>query len=100
MENRKIDVVLVDVGRCGRNERLINPSMWKFMLGSGLIELVVLFILLYAGDKFLPLTDGLLTVEQKEASVEPSQHYTIIFNTFVWLQIFNEFNARKIDRGK
>lgn len=83
---------------CGRSERLINPAMWKFMLGSGLMELVVLFVLLYAGDRFLPLKDGLLSVEQKEASVNPSEHYTMIFNTFVWLQIFNEFNARKIDR--
>lgn len=26
----------------------------------------------------------------------PSEHYTIVFNTFVLMQIFNEFNARKI----
>lgn len=26
----------------------------------------------------------------------PSQHYTIVFNTFVMMQIFNEINARKI----
>ena len=26
----------------------------------------------------------------------PSQHFTIIFNAFVWMQIFNEINARKI----
>lgn len=26
----------------------------------------------------------------------PSEHYTIIFNTFVMMQLFNEINARKI----
>lgn len=26
----------------------------------------------------------------------PSDHYTIVFNTFVLMQIFNEINARKI----
>lgn len=26
----------------------------------------------------------------------PSEHYTIIFNTFVLMQLFNEINARKI----
>lgn len=26
----------------------------------------------------------------------PSEHYTIVFNTFVLMQIFNELNARKI----
>ena len=27
----------------------------------------------------------------------PSRHLTIIFNTFVMMQIFNELNARKIE---
>ena len=26
----------------------------------------------------------------------PSEHYTIVFNTFVMMQLFNEINARKI----
>jgi len=26
----------------------------------------------------------------------PSQHFTVIFNTFVMMTLFNEFNARKI----
>ncbi len=26
----------------------------------------------------------------------PSEHYTIIFNVFVMMQLFNEINARKI----
>lgn len=26
----------------------------------------------------------------------PTEHYTIVFNTFVLMQIFNELNARKI----
>ena len=26
----------------------------------------------------------------------PSEHYTVIFNTFVLMQLFNEINARKI----
>lgn len=26
----------------------------------------------------------------------PSQHFTIIFNSFVMMTLFNEFNARKI----
>lgn len=26
----------------------------------------------------------------------PSEHYTLIFNTFVMMQLFNEINARKI----
>lgn len=29
--------------------------------------------------------------------VGPSRHFTMVFNTFVWLQIFNMINARKIN---
>lgn len=31
-----------------------------------------------------------------EYGSKPSQHFTIIFNTFVMMTLFNEFNARKI----
>lgn len=27
-------------------------------------------------------------------------HYTIVFNTFVFLQVFNEINSRKVDLQK
>lgn len=29
-------------------------------------------------------------------NADPSEHFTIIFNTFVLMQLFNEINARKI----
>ena len=31
-----------------------------------------------------------------DAGFETRTHYTCIFNTFVWLQVFNKLNARKI----
>lgn len=31
-----------------------------------------------------------------EYGAKPSQHFTIIFNTFVMMTLFNEINARKI----
>jgi len=31
---------------------------------------------------------------------ERSQHFTMVFNTFVWMQLFNEINARKIHNEK
>ena len=32
----------------------------------------------------------------REFCREGPQHGTIIFNTFIWMQIFNQFNARKV----
>lgn len=41
-----------------------------------------------AGDKLLDIKSG--------QGKPPSQHFTVIFNTFVMMTLFNEFNARKI----
>lgn len=40
-----------------------------------------------------------LTLSVRNAPIEapPSEHYTVVFNTFVLMQIFNEFNARNIN---
>ena len=43
----------------------------------------------FSGEKFLDIDTGI-------GSAEPSQHFTIIFNTFVMMTLFNEINARKI----
>lgn len=48
--------------------------------------------LLFPGDKLLDIDSG------RYASIRdpPSKHFTIIFNTFVMMTLFNEINARKI----
>lgn len=44
------------------------------------------------GDRMLNIPSG----RGQQLSSEPSQHFTIIFNTFVMMTLFNEINARKI----
>ena len=44
------------------------------------------------GHKFFDIDSGL----HAEIHDPPSQHFTIIFNTFVMMTLFNEINARKI----
>ncbi|KAF3823192.1 hypothetical protein GH733_010628 [Mirounga leonina] len=61
----------------GRNKPLISRTMMKNILGHAVYQLTVIFFL-------APLHSP------------PSQHYTIIFNTFVLMQLFNEINSRKI----
>ena len=73
----------------GRTERIINNIMWKHILGHALWQLGVLLALLYAAY-LIPWTTGTLILRS-------TVHYTIVFNSFVWMQIFNEFNARSID---
>lgn len=76
----------------GRNKSLISRQMWLFMLGHSAYQLTVLFILLYAGADLLNIDDG----RNRDLRATPGDHFTVIFNTFVFMQLFNEINARKI----
>lgn len=44
------------------------------------------------GEKFFDIDSG----RNAPLHAPPSEHYTIVFNTFVLMQLFNELNARKI----
>ncbi|XP_048467777.1 plasma membrane calcium-transporting ATPase 1-like [Rhincodon typus] len=76
----------------GRNKPLISRTMMKNILGHGVYQLTIIFTLLFAGEKFFDIDSGRNTPLHAPAS----EHYTIVFNTFVMMQLFNEINARKI----
>ncbi|KAK7927668.1 Calcium-transporting ATPase 2 [Apiospora marii] len=62
---------------------LITVNMWKMIIGQAVFQLTATLILHYAGRQILSYPD--LEVD------------TMVFNTFVWMQIFNEFNNRRLD---
>ena len=68
---------------------LITTNMWKMIIGQAIYQLIVTFVLYFAGSSILGYakSDTLLQTELD----------TIVFNTFVWMQIFNEFNNRRLD---
>ncbi|XP_026097945.1 plasma membrane calcium-transporting ATPase 3b isoform X2 [Carassius auratus] len=76
----------------GRNNPLISLTMMKNILGHGVYQLVIIFTLLFVGEKIFDIDCG----RNAPLHSPPSEHYTIIFNTFVLMQLFNEINARKI----
>ncbi|XP_068132925.1 plasma membrane calcium-transporting ATPase 1 isoform X2 [Hyperolius riggenbachi] len=76
----------------GRNKPLISRTMMKNILGHAVYQLVVVFTLLFVGEKLFDIDSG----RNAPLHAPPSQHYTIVFNTFVMMQLFNEINARKI----
>jgi P-type Ca2+ transporter type 2C len=64
---------------------LITINMWKMITGQAVYQLAVTFVLYFAGSKIFTSS-----VTQKELD-------TMVFNTFVWMQIFNELNNRRLD---
>ncbi|KAI9339257.1 PMCA-type calcium-translocating P-type ATPase [Pilaira anomala] len=66
-----------------RSSPLITFKMWKMIIGQAIFQIVVTIVLLYSSILHYPAEDPTLK--------------TIVFNTFVFCQIFNEINCRRID---
>ncbi|QLI73658.1 Calcium-transporting ATPase 2 [Metarhizium brunneum] len=66
-----------------RRASLITLTMWKMIIGQSVYQLVVCFVLWFAGPGFLGYPEAQLR--------------TLIFNVFVFMQIFKLINSRRID---
>ena len=63
---------------------LITITMWKMIIGQSIYQLVITVVLYIAGSSILKY-------------LGPGEKQTLIFNTFVWMQIFNQYNSRRLD---
>lgn len=75
-----------------KSASLFTLTMWKMILGQAVYQLAVTFMLYFAGDQLLGAH-----VDNTEPAHRAKQLSTVVFNTFVWMQIFNEFNNRRLD---
>ena len=64
-----------------RSAPLITVTMWKMIIGQSIYQLAVTLILNFGGQTFFGYS----------TSQEIAQLQTVIFNTFVWMQIFNQY---------
>ncbi|KAK1723208.1 calcium-translocating P-type ATPase [Colletotrichum acutatum] len=64
---------------------LINTPMWKMIIGQSIYQLIVTLILHFVGPSFLNYPSG--------------QQKTLVFNVFVFMQIFKLINSRRIDNN-
>lgn len=68
-----------------RTAPLISIIMWKMIIGQAIFQLIVTFVLYYVGPSWLNIpSDG---VEIR----------SLVFNTFVWMQVWNMLNNRRLD---
>ncbi|WQF84103.1 Putative P-type ATPase, HAD superfamily, P-type ATPase, transmembrane domain superfamily [Colletotrichum destructivum] len=68
---------------------LITVNMWKMIIGQAIFQLIITITLYFAGPEILGYN--------RNSEDQMLQLDTLIFNTFVWMQIFNEFNNRRLD---
>ena len=70
-----------------KGSSIISTTMWKMIIGQALFQLAITFMLYFGGHQVLPA---------KEHATD-AQVQTLVFNTFVWMQIFNQWNNRRLD---
>ncbi|XP_059652751.1 calcium-transporting ATPase 12, plasma membrane-type-like [Cornus florida] len=68
----------------GRVEPLVTNVMWRNLISQALYQILILLILQFKGQSIFNMS---LKIKN-----------TLIFNTFVLCQVFNEFNARKMEK--
>ncbi|KAL3683654.1 hypothetical protein R1sor_001676 [Riccia sorocarpa] len=82
----------------GRTEPLITNIMWRNLFGQALYQITVLLVLDFAGTSVLNLNYTGQSKNNDERSQNDEVKNTIIFNAFVFCQIFNEVNSRKPEK--
>ncbi|KAI1473064.1 calcium-translocating P-type ATPase [Daldinia caldariorum] len=71
-----------------RGASIISITMWKMILGQAFYQLAITFILYYGAISIGVVEEGEWAYPQRD---------TLVFNTFVWMQIFNQWNNRRLD---
>jgi len=72
----------------GRMDRLVTSSMAFFIVIQCCYQLICMFVVLFEGDNIFGVQQGSML------------HNTIVFNTFVLMQVVNELNCRQVYTGK
>lgn len=78
------------------NTSIVSRYTGLFLGGHSLYQLIAMLILVFAGPVLFDIDDG----TGRESTAPPTEHFTILFNTFVFFQIFNNINARKVHRER
>ncbi|KAF3456924.1 hypothetical protein FNV43_RR01578 [Rhamnella rubrinervis] len=68
----------------GLTEPVITKTMWRNILAQAFYQIAVVLVLQFKGESIF--------------GVNEKVNDTLIFNTFVLCQVFNEFNSRKIEK--
>ncbi|KAL0079340.1 PMCA-type calcium-translocating P-type ATPase [Phycomyces blakesleeanus] len=79
---------LVDRKPLRKDSSLINWRMSRMIVGQAVFQIVINLVLLFHGAEVFGLTDS---------DADTKILRTMVFNVFVFMQVFNELNCRRID---
>jgi P-type Ca2+ transporter type 2B len=98
---------LLDRKPQSRDESIVDKNMWRNIAGQSIYQIAWLLVILIGGKDIFNLpydadTAFPLSMPQKPYSTQAvyelnkTTNYTILFQAFVFMQIFNQINCRKL----
>ncbi len=102
---------LLDRQPASKFDKIVNSTMWRNIFGQGFYQIAVLLLLLFCGKDWFgfaysedtPLVTTQAWVDANPAAgyapnqmTQKAHMYTIVFQAFVFMQLFNQINARKL----
>lgn len=82
--------------------KLITPFMYRQIFGVALYMIAIMMVIMYSGKKIFHLEYDAHTptIEKSLAGEHKMEHFTLIWNCFVFLQFFNLINCRDVSAHK
>lgn len=77
-----------------RTAPLISTDMWKMIVGQSIYQFTVILVLNFAGKSIL----GMNGTTEAAIAREDTELSALVFNSFVWCQLFNQVNSRSLNR--
>ena len=79
-----------------KNTNILTVFMKINIISQGLFQMIILLFILFKGDKLFGVNSD-KELEHYEWDNQHGYHFTIFFDVFVFLQVFNSINARKLN---
>mmetsp|Transcript_14009 Transcript_14009/g.14029 ORF Transcript_14009/g.14029 Transcript_14009/m.14029 type:complete len:902 (+) Transcript_14009:226-2931(+) len=86
------DDKVLDSTPYGKNEYILSPWIIANIIIQSVYQVTVVVVILFWGPDIFGIDAGW----DSDWPEEESEHYTLCFNIFVMLQLFNQINCRKI----
>jgi len=82
----------------------MTPLMYRQIIGVTLYMITIMMVVMYSGKNMFDLGDYTsstqITDKDDPLADEKMKHFTLIWNTFIFLQIFNLVNCRDVGGTK
>ena len=88
--------------RLKKSDKVLTPLMWRAVASQALYQALVMLTLLFLGPLMFGISYNLITTPLRNdeddggAPTYKLQHNTLMFQTFMMMNLFNMFNCRKL----